>query len=199
MVEQGELVCTADEKTSIQARNRDSETKPAIPGHPVRVSDRYKRMGALQLFCALVVATGMTFPRCLAKKCFADFQAFLLEFFASALCQGIGVLHLILDNGTTHAPRQLGAWVASLELSFEVRIYWLPKHASWLDQVEIIFSKVQRDVLAPNDFPSTAALENTLMSYFEELNRHPKPIKRTYTSAKLIAKFGQPSQGQLAV
>lgn len=164
----------------------------------MHVSDRYERKGALQLFCALAVATGMTFARCLAKKCFADFQAFLLELFASALCQGIKVLHLILDNGTTHAPKQLGPWLASLELDFEVRIYWLPKHASWLDQVEIIFSKVQRDVLAPNDFPSTMALEQDLLSYFEELNRHPKPIQWTYTSAKLVAKFGKSDQAQLA-
>lgn len=198
LAQQGELVCTTDEKTSIQARRRLSATEPAISGHPVHVSDRYERKGALQLFCALAVATGMTFARCLAKKCFADFQAFLLELFASALCQGIKVLHLILDNGTTHAPKQLSPWLASLELDFEVRIYWLPKHASWLDQVEIIFSKVQRDVLAPNDFPSTMALEQDLMSYFEELNRHPKPIRWTYTSAKLVAKFSKPMQAQLA-
>lgn len=198
LAQQGELVCTTDEKTSIQARNRLSKTEAAIPGHPVHVSDRYERKGALQLFCALAVATGMTFARCLAKKCFADFQAFLLELFASALCQGIRVLHLILDNGTTHAPKQLGGWIASLSLAFEVRLYWLPKHASWLDQVEIIFSKLQRDVLTPNDFTDTLALQTDLMAYFEELNRHPKPIHWTYTSAKLVAKFDQLSQAKLA-
>jgi hypothetical protein len=198
LAKQGELVCDADEKTSIQARKRLSETEPATTGHPMHVSDRYERKGALQLFCALAVATGLTFARCYARRCFSDFQSFLLELFASALCLGIKVLHLILDNGPTHAPKQLGAWIASLELGFEVRVYWLPKHASWLDQVEIIFSKVQRDVLTPNDFPSTLTLDGSLMAYFEELNRHPKPIKWTYTSAKLVAKFGQPSQPQLA-
>jgi len=75
-------------------------------------------------------------------------------------------------------------------LSFEVRIYWLPTHASWLDQVEIIFSKVQRDLLTPNDFPSTLALEKQLKTYFDDLNRHPKPIQWTYTKTKLLAKFG---------
>ena len=119
-------------------------------------------------------------------------------FFQSALCTGVKVLHLILDNGPTHAPKQLGAWLASLELSFEVRLYWLPKYASWLDQVEIIFSKVQRDVLTPNDFASTLALENTLRTYFEDLNQHPKPIQWTYTKAKLLAKFGAPPPAQLA-
>jgi len=194
----GELTVCADEKTSIQARQRVTATKAATPGEVSQVADRYKRMGAVQLFCALVVASGRTFAQTRASRKFADFTAFLQQFFQSALCAGITVLHLILDNGPTHAPKQLGTWLASLELSFEVRLYWLPKYASWLDQVEIIFSKVQRDVLTPNDFPSTVALERDLTAYFAELNTHPKPIKWTYTKTKLLAKFGSPPPAQLA-
>lgn len=194
----GELTVCTDEKTSIQARQRVRATKAAAPDEVVQVADRYKRMGALQLFCALVVASGLTFAQTRTRKKFVDFKAFLLAFFHSALCAGVKVLHLILDNGPTHAPKQLGTWLASLELSFEVRLYWLPKYASWLDQVEIIFSKVQRDVLTPNDFPSTVALERELAAYFAELNAHPKPIHWTYTKTKLVAKFGAPSPMQLA-
>lgn len=191
-------VCCVDEKTSIQARQRVHETKAAVPGHPVQVADRYRRMGAVQLFCGLLVATGLTFTHCYVRRRFADFKAFLGALFASALCHGLKVLHLILDNGPTHAPKQLAPWIASLELAFEVRLYWLPTYASWLDQVEIIFSKVQRDVLTPNDFPSTAALEHDLEAYFAELNAHPKPIKWTYTKTKLLAKFSLPPPLQLA-
>jgi transposase len=185
----GTLTVCADEKTSIQARQRVDQTQPAIEGHPVRVADRYKRMGALQLFCARAVASGLTFTRTFARKCFAQFKEFLLGLFASTLCNGIQVLNLILDNGPTHAPKQLGTWVASLNLSFEVRIFWLPKYASWLDQVEIIFSKVQRDLLKPNDFPSLQALERDLAAYFAEINKNPKPVQWTYTKAKMLAKF----------
>src|SRR5262249_11013933 len=192
-----EGVCCADEKTSIQARHRVPETKAAIPGHPGQVADRYQRRGALQLFCGLLVASGHTFTRCYARRCFADFQAFLRDLFASALCQGLQVLHLILDNGPTHAPKQLAAWIASWALAFEVRLYWLPTYARWLEQVEIIFSQVQRDLLTPNDFPSTVALERDLQAYFAELNKHPKPIQWTYTKAKLWAKFGSPPPAQL--
>jgi transposase len=174
---QGELTVCADEKTSIQARQRVTPTKAAAPKEVLQVADRYKRMGALQLFCALVVASGRTFTQTRTTKKFVDFKAFLQAFFQSTLCAGITVLHLILDNGPTHAPKQLGAWLASLELAFEVRLYWLPKYASWLDQVEIIFSKVQRDLLTPNDFPSLLTLERDLAAYFAELNTHPKPIK----------------------
>jgi hypothetical protein len=194
----GELTVCTDEKTSIQARQRVSPIKAAAPGAVMQVADRYKRMGALQLFCALVVASGLTFAQSRTRKKFADFKAFLQAFFQSALCVGVKVLHLILDNGPTHAPKQLGAWLASLELDFEVRLYWLPKYASWLDQVEIIFSKVQRDLLTPNDFPSLLALARDLEAYFAELNTHPKPIKWTYTKTKLLAKFGSPPPAQLA-
>lgn len=185
----GILTVCADEKPSIQARQRVDTTLPAKPGQVVRVADRYKRMGAVQLFCALSVALGLTFTRTFARKCFAQFKEFLLGLFASAVCRGIKVLNLILDNGPTHAPKQLGPWLGSLELSFEVRIFWLPKYASWLDQVEIIFSKVQRDLLTPTDFPSTQALERDLSTYFEEINNHPKPIQWTYTKEKMMKKF----------
>jgi transposase len=195
---QDELTVCTDEKTSIQARQRVAPTKAAAPGAVLQIADRYKRMGALQLFCALVVASGLTFAQTRTTKKFADFQAFLLAFFHSALCAGIKVLHLILDNGPTHAPKQLGTWLASLELAFEVRVYWLPIHASWLDQVEIIFSKVQRDLLTPSDFPSLVALERDLTAYFADLNAHPKPINWTYTKTQLLAKFAPPSPLQLA-
>jgi transposase len=194
----GELTLCADEKTSIQARQRVTPTKAAAPGEVVQVADRYKRMGAVQLFCALAVASGLTFAQTRLTKKFADFKAFLGDLFQSSLCAGITVLHLILDNGPTHAPKQLGTWLASLELAFEVRLYWLPTYASWLDQVELIFSKVQRDVLTPSDFASTLALERTLLAYFADLNHHPKPIEWTYTKTKLLAKFGAPPPTQLA-
>jgi transposase len=195
---QGELTVCTDEKTSIQARQRVTPTKAAAPGEVVQVADRYKRMGAVQLFCALAVASGLTFAQTRLTKKFVDFKAFLSDLFQSALCAGLTVLHLILDNGPTHAPKQLATWLASLELSFEVRLYWLPTYASWLDQVEIIFSKVQRDVLTPSDFASTVALERTLHAYFADLNQHPKPIEWTYTTTKLLAKFGQSQPTQLA-
>jgi DDE superfamily endonuclease/Homeodomain-like domain len=195
---QGELPVCADEKTSMQARQRVTPTKAAAPGEVGQVADRYKRRGALQLFCALVVASGLTFTQTRMTKKFVDFKAFLQAFFQSTLCAGITALHLILDNGPTHAPKQLGAWLASLALPFEVRRYWRPKYASWLDQVEIIFSKVQRDLLTPSDFPSLGALERDVAAYFADLNTHPKPIQWTYTKTKLLAKFEAPPPLQLA-
>ena len=135
----------------------------------------------------------MTFARCFDRKCFSDFKTFLVSLFDSAVCKGLKTLDLILDNGPTHAPKQLGTWIASLELSFKVKIFWLPTHASWLDQVEIVFSKVQRDLLTPCDFQDKDALETELMNYFDNLNHNPKPINWTYTKEKMIAKFSLPN------
>jgi len=191
-----EMVCSVDEKPSIQARERIDETLPAIKGEVIRAASRYRRRGALQLFCALMAATGRAFADFAFKKCFVDFQSFLLGLFKSAELKGMKVLHLILDNGRTHAPKQLGNWIAALELEFEVRIYWLPTNASWLDQVEIIFSKVQRDVLTPNDFSSVFVLQQTLKNYFDEINQNPKPVRWTYTKEKMLAKFASKAEAQ---
>lgn len=197
MASQGEALVCIDEKTSIQARKPIHDTRPAVPEQPNQVASRYERMGALQLFCALMVATGVTFAECFDRKCFRDFQSFLISFFSHVQTLGIKALHIILDNGSTHAPKQLIGWIASLNLSLEVHIYWLPKNASWLDQAEIIFSKLQRDLLTPNDFDSKGNLRDMIMDYFVELNRDPKPVKWTYTKAKFVAKFCPNQNNQL--
>ena len=156
---QGEAVGCRDEQPSIPARQRVSAPTAAVPGDPVHIADRYTRMGAGQLCCALVVASGLTFARSRSGRKYTACNAFLLEWFQRPLCTGLKVVHLVLDNGSTHAPQQRGPWMASLALSCAIQIDWLPTHASGLDQVEISFSTVPRDLLTPNDLPRTLALE----------------------------------------
>jgi len=182
----GHLVVCVDEKTSIQARQLEGGVRPARHGGTLRVGDRYRRRGALQLFAALSVAGGETLARCYATKRFVEFQNFLRMMFASVWCRAVRCLHLILDNGSTHAPRQLSEWIGGLELGFEVRLHWLPVHASWLDQIEIVFSQVQRKVLTPNHYHSVGDLERTLMAHFTQRNRRPVPIQWSYTVEKLL-------------
>jgi hypothetical protein len=190
----GHIVVCADEKTSLQARKAVGGTRPARPGRPVLIGDRYQRKGAIQLFTALLVHTGETLARCFDRKRFREeFQPFLQMIFGSLWCKKIRVLHLILDNGSTHAPKQVKKWIKCLGLPFRVKIHWLPIHASWLDQVEIVFSQVQRYVLTPNDFQGTDEIEDILMRHFKERNRHPKPVRWTYTVENLKAKFAQKS------
>lgn len=188
---QGHIIVCADEKTSIQARKASAATIPAGPGHAIHVSDRYQRKGAVQLFAGLLVHRGETLARCFDRKRFSEFQVFLRMLFASGWCRRIHVLHLILDNGSTHAPKQLPTWIRTLGLPFDVHLHWLPVHASWLDQIEIVFSVLQRKVLMPNDFASPRHVERRILTFFAERNRTAQPIHWSYTSRQLIAHFGR--------
>jgi len=185
LARRGEIIVCADEKTSIQARKLTGGIAAACPGHALRTGDRYQRKGALQLFAGLLVHTGETVARCWPRKRFVDFQTFLRMVFESLWCHRIRVLHLIMDNGTTHAPKRLEPWIQTLRLPFAVHVHWLPIHASWLDQVEIVFSPLQRKVLTPNHFANLNDLETALLAYFAERNQHPKPIQWSYTVAPL--------------
>lgn len=135
------LVCS-DEKTSLQAREAEQALCPAIPGSPVHQSPRYIRRGARHLMAGLSVADGHVYGRCTTRKRFVDFRTFLEEvILPEALRRQVKTLILILDNGTTHAPKQLAHWleeqseVYSGRLAIEVS--WLPTNVSWLDQIEI--------------------------------------------------------------
>ena len=189
------LVCV-DEKTSIQAREGEEAPRPAKEGSPQLQEARYQRRGARHLFAGLSVADGKVAGICRLRKRFVDFQAFLQEgIIPEALRRQKPTVYLILDNGTTHAPKQLERWLHQLpsvqegKLTFEV--FWLPPNASWLDQIEIWFSILQRKRLQPNHFASTQELEQAIADFIAYSNQTAKPIKWTYTVEKLEQKLKQ--------
>ncbi len=133
---------------------------------------------------------------CRRRKCFVDFQTFLQqEIIPEALRRQVHTVTFILDNGTTHAPKQLEGWLREQEHAGDERLHfqvlWLPANASWLDQIEIWFSLLQRKHLQPNHFVSTTALETSLNEYIAYYNQVAKPIKWTYTVEKLEHKLGK--------
>lgn len=195
LLRQGIWVVCADEKTSIQARESQQALRAAQTKQPVQISSRYQRHGALQLFAALSVADGCKYGQTLARKRFVDFQAFLLEtLIPEALRRGVHTLKLILDNGKTHAPKQLEQWLeAQLQANgwpMTIEVLWLPPNASWLDQIEIWFSILQRKLLTPNHFTSLADLAQAIMEFIRCDNLSPQPIRWTYTVEKLERKLG---------
>ena len=199
LVEQGTIVVCADEKTCIQALTVTGGVLAAGAGQPLRVGARYKRQGILHLFTALLVHTGETLARCFERKRFVDFQGFCRMLFDSLWCHKIHLVHLILDNGPTHASQQLKPWIRSLCLPFAVRIHWLPINASWLDQVELVFSTLQRHVLTPTHFQNREELAHRMLSYLAERNRHPKPMAWSYTTVKLRKQFAPRPAVELAL
>jgi len=194
LLQKGIWVVCVDEKTSIQARQREMPPRPAAPGHPSHLSPHYRRQGALHLFAALSVADGQVYGHCRLRKRFLDFQAFLQgTLFPEARRRGVHTLALILDNGPTHAPRQLERWLQTQrqieDWPFEVQVYWLPKNASWLNQIEIWFSILQRKVLQPNHFDRLGCLRQTLLAFIAHYNQTAKPIQWSYTVEKLERKL----------
>jgi hypothetical protein len=195
LLERGTWVVCVDEKTSIQARQAEQAARPATRRHRARVSPRYKRRGARHLIAGLSVADGQVIGQCSKRKRFVDFQAFITEVLVrEAQRRGVEAIGLIVDNGTTHAPKQLERWLREQaeaqgwNVTFQV--FWLPKNASWLDQIEIWFSILQRKLLEPNDFASTEALEQAIADYISYYSQTAKPIKWTYTVEKLERKLG---------
>jgi hypothetical protein len=195
LLHSGTWTVCVDEKTSIQAREAEQAPQAAIRGHRRRQSPRYTRRGARHLFAGLSVADGKVLGQCRTRKRFVDFQAFISTVVVpEARRRGVHTVNLILDNGTTHAPKQLEGWlqeqsrVQNWGLTFQV--YWLPPNASWLDQIEIWFSILQRKLLQPNHFVSTTALEQSIAAFIARYNQTAKPIKWTYTVEKLEQKLG---------
>jgi DDE superfamily endonuclease len=188
------LVCV-DEKTSIQAREAEQAPRPATRRYCRHQSPRYTRRGARHLIAGLSVADGQVFGQCSKRKRFVDFQSFITSVLVpEARRRGVHTVGLILDNGTTHAPKQLERWLheqaASQGWGLRFQIYWLPPNASWLDQIEIWFSILQRKLLQPNHFVSVAALEQAIAQFIARYNQTAKPIKWTYTVEKLERKLG---------
>jgi transposase len=151
--------------------------------------------GARHLFAGLSVADGQVYGTCRNPKCFVDFQAFVQQIIVpQALHRKVHTVALILDNGTTHASKQLEGWLQLLEASLPLhfQVYWLPPNASWLDQIEIWCSILQRKRLQPNHFRCPDELERSILDFLTWYNQTAKPIKWTYTVEKLEHKLRTP-------
>lgn len=134
LLEEGIWVVCTDEKTSIQAREAEQAPRPAIHEHPVYQSPRYHRRGALHLMAALSVADGLVYAQCHPRKRFVDFRSFLeTAIITEALQRDVQAAALVLDHGSTHAPKQLTRWIqeraSMLEGKLSIQLYWLPVNA----------------------------------------------------------------------
>ena len=147
------------------------------------------------MFAGLSVADGRVYGTCRTRKRFVDFQAFVQQVIVpEAVRRKVKTVTLILDHGTTHAPKQREGWLEQLEAALRpqplhFQVYWLPTNASWLDQIEIWFSILQRKRLQPNHFRSPEDLEHSILDFLASYNQTAKPIKWTYTVDKLERKL----------
>ncbi len=194
LLQEGTWVVCVDEKTSIQAREAEQAPRPTLRKHVLHQSPRYHRRGALHLMAGLSVADGLVYGKCASRKRFIDFAAFLQTvLIAEARRRKVHTVAFILDNGTTHAPKRFPRWLEEQSLALDkqlaFQIYWLPTNASWLDQIEIWFSLLQRKLLQPNHFANTDELQQAILDFIVRYNQTAKPLKWSYTIEKLEHKL----------
>ena len=185
-----EYVISTDEKTSIQARLRIHPSLPTAPGETMRVEHEYVRGGAWAYLAALDVHRAKVFGRCEATTGIAPFERLVDQVMSQPPYDTAHRVFWVMDNGSSHRGQ---ACVRRLTQDHPrlVPVHG-PVHASWLNQIEIYFSIVQRKALTPNDFPCLEAVAERLANferYFESI-AHPFEWKFTRTDLNaLIARM----------
>jgi len=185
-----EFVISADEKTSIQARRRKHSTQGCRPRTPMHVEHEYSRGGAWTYIAALDVHHARIFGRCEAKNGIAPFDRLVEQVMTRPPYNDARRVFWIVDNCSAH--RGVRAVERLRSLYPRLTLVHAPVHASWLNQIEIYFSIVQRKVLTPNDFTDLNALAERLLDfqYYWEITGRPFEWKFTRQDlAELLAKI----------
>ncbi|WP_257226574.1 IS630 family transposase [Rhodococcus opacus] len=171
----------AGAKPSIQARRRC--TQPAGPGRPMRVNHDYRRGGALAYLAAYDVHRAKVFGRCETTTGIVPFTALVDQVMSQEPYASAERVFWVVDNGSSHRGR---AAIDRLAARYPNAVMvHTPKHASWLNRVEIYFSIIQRKVLLPNDFEDLDAVERRLLAFEDRYNATAVPFKWRYTTADL--------------
>lgn len=168
-------VFCVDEKTAIQALDRLDPVLPLSPGRAERHGFEYKRHGTLSLYAAFNTKTGKVLGKTAARHTSAEFVAFLSDLVVN---QPRGKeIHVIADNLSAHKTDLVEEF---LRTHPKVHLHFTPTYSSWLNQVELWFAKIERDVIARGIFTSLCDLKRKLMRYIRQYNEVPKTVKWKY-------------------
>ncbi len=176
-------ILSADEKTSIQARIRCHPALPIAPGRPARIENEYERGGALQYLAAWDVRRGHVIGRCEPTTGIDPFGRLVDQVLSQEPYLSAERIFWIVDNGSSH--RGETAKQRLHQVDPRIILVHTPVHASWLNQVEIYFSIIQRKVLTPNEFPDLEAVRLRLAWYEELSNQNPTPFQWKFDRTKL--------------
>ena len=164
-----------DEKTAIQALDRTDPVLPLSPGRAERHGFEYYRHGTLALFAALEVGTGKVDGMPSARHTSAEFLRFLERLIAPLPRRQ--EIHVILDNFRAHRTQAVRDWLAAHPT---VHFHFTPTYSSWLNQIELWFGRIEREMLARGIFTSVADLRHKLLQYIRLYNQTCKPIAWAY-------------------
>ena len=177
------VVLCVDEKTQVQALDRTQPLLPMRPGQIERRTHDYKRNGTVQLFAALEVHAGRALPRIEERHRSREFIHFM-DYLLRAYPQG--ELHVILDNVSTHASKEVQEWHKQPR-NKRVVFHFIPTYSSWLNLAELLFNLLQAKVLRRGVFPSKPALVTAIMNYITKFNKERRVFKWTKTADAIIS------------
>jgi hypothetical protein len=179
----GEFVISADEKSQLQALGRRHLTVPAGPGRPALCEFEYRRGGTLAYLAAWDVHPARLFDRVEEKTGIEPFGRLVEQVMTSEPYGSAKRVFWVVDNGSSHAGR---ASIRRLEGKWNnLRLIHLPVHASWLNQIELYFSIVQRKAITPNDFGSLEELAERLIAFGRRYREIARPFEWTFTRSDL--------------
>lgn len=168
-------VFCVDEKSAIQALDRLDPVLPMSPGRAERHGFEYYRHGTLSLYAALNVKTGKVHGKTAARHTSDEFVAFLAE--VVDLCAPNQEIHVIADNLSAHKTAKVAGF---LQAHPTVKLHFTPTYSSWLNQVEIWFARIEREVIARGVFTSVKDLSQKLMRYIRAYSKTARPFKWRY-------------------
>jgi transposase len=169
-------VFCVDEKTAIQALDRLDPVLPLSPGRAERHGFEYYRHGTLSLYAALDVKSGKVTGKTAPRHTSAEFIEFLTGVVQQA--KWAREIHIVLDNLSAHKTKAVEQF---LQNHPRVRFHFTPTYSSWLNQVELWFAKIQRDVIDRGVFTSVADLARKLRRYIRAYEKQARPFRWTYT------------------
>ena len=176
------LVLCVDEKSQIQALDREQPVLPLMPGVPERRTHNYVRHGTTSLFAALDVASGFVIGKCYKRHRATEFLDFLKEI-DNRVPDGLDI-HIVMDNYATHKTPRIKAWLARRP---HYHVHFTPTSASWINQVERWFAELTRKKIQRGVHTSVRQLEADIKSFIEAHNENPKPYRWVKSADEILA------------
>jgi transposase len=190
-----DYVISADEKSQLQALRRRHPGRPAGPGRTRQVEFEYRRGGTLAYFAAYDIHHARVMGTIAPKTGIEPFTDLVTHVMSCEPYASARRVFWVVDNGSSHAGQ---ASIDRMNTTWpSATLVHLPIHASWLNQVEIYFSILQRKAISPVDFADLDALAERILAFQDRYNRAATPFDWTFTRRDLRAlldRIGPPEQ-----
>jgi transposase-like protein len=178
-----EYVISADEKPGVQALRRCHRSLPAGPGRPPRVEFEYRRGGTLAYLAGYDVHRATVFGRCEKTTGIVPFTALVDQVMSAEPYRSAKRVFWVVDNGSSHngassIARMTQRWPNAV-------LVHLPVHASWLNQIEVFYSILQRKVITGGHFTDLGDLADKILSFQQHYNTAAEPFDWKFTKTKL--------------